>query len=168
MIPYPPNLTDLTLADFFIFPGVKYELAGLILTQDSFKLLPSSGGWSSVNSASGLVATVSKIAWLCLLNYFQVISPCAFDSNHTCTQIPSPQGLRLWQDTVSPFHILPTNDFSFWNSPGESLSSGPCFAKSSRVETGWSSMFRQICKEVKKVPDSSNKLLFVHYFLSFV
>jgi hypothetical protein len=37
MIEHPPYLPDLALADFFLFPKVKKELAGLTLTRESFK-----------------------------------------------------------------------------------------------------------------------------------
>jgi histone-lysine N-methyltransferase SETMAR len=37
LIEHPPYLPDLAPADYFLFPRVKRELAGLTLTQDSFK-----------------------------------------------------------------------------------------------------------------------------------
>jgi histone-lysine N-methyltransferase SETMAR len=37
MIEHPPYLPDLAPADFFLFPKVKKELAGLTLTRESFK-----------------------------------------------------------------------------------------------------------------------------------
>jgi hypothetical protein len=35
-VPHPPCLPDLALADFFLFPRVKAELAGMTLTQESW------------------------------------------------------------------------------------------------------------------------------------
>jgi histone-lysine N-methyltransferase SETMAR len=37
LIEHPPYLPDLAPADYFLFPRVKREMAGLTLTQDSFK-----------------------------------------------------------------------------------------------------------------------------------
>jgi hypothetical protein len=37
LIEHPPYLPDLAPADYFLFPRVKRELAGLTLTQDTFK-----------------------------------------------------------------------------------------------------------------------------------
>jgi hypothetical protein len=37
MIEHPPYSADLALAIFFLFPKVKRELAGLILTKETFK-----------------------------------------------------------------------------------------------------------------------------------
>jgi hypothetical protein len=39
LIEHLPYLPDLARADFFLFPKVKRELAGLTLTQDTFKWL---------------------------------------------------------------------------------------------------------------------------------
>jgi histone-lysine N-methyltransferase SETMAR len=48
-IPHPPYLPDLAPAEFFLFPRVKYKLAGQTLTQESFK-----------NSWEGVVRTIPK------------------------------------------------------------------------------------------------------------
>jgi histone-lysine N-methyltransferase SETMAR len=37
LIEHPPYSPDLVPADYFLFPRVKRELAGLTLTQDTFK-----------------------------------------------------------------------------------------------------------------------------------
>jgi hypothetical protein len=37
MTPHPPYSLDITPTNFFLFPRVKLELAGLSLSQDSFK-----------------------------------------------------------------------------------------------------------------------------------
>jgi hypothetical protein len=37
MTPHPPYSLDITPTNFFLFPRVKSELAGLSLSQDSFK-----------------------------------------------------------------------------------------------------------------------------------
>ena len=37
MIQHPPYLPDLAPADFFLFPKVKEQLAGITLTQQSFR-----------------------------------------------------------------------------------------------------------------------------------
>jgi hypothetical protein len=37
LIEHPPYLLDLAPADYFLFPRVKRELAGLTLTQNTFK-----------------------------------------------------------------------------------------------------------------------------------
>jgi hypothetical protein len=45
----PPYPLDIIPADFFLFPSVKSELAGLLLSQDSFKT-----GWE------GVMRTIAK------------------------------------------------------------------------------------------------------------
>jgi histone-lysine N-methyltransferase SETMAR len=37
VLPHPPYSPDLAPADFFLFPELKRELAGLTLSQDEFK-----------------------------------------------------------------------------------------------------------------------------------
>jgi histone-lysine N-methyltransferase SETMAR len=37
VLPHPPYSPDLAPADFFLFPELKKELAGLTLSQDEFK-----------------------------------------------------------------------------------------------------------------------------------
>jgi hypothetical protein len=37
MTPHPPYSLDITPTNFYLFPRVKSELAGLSLSQDSFK-----------------------------------------------------------------------------------------------------------------------------------
>ncbi len=66
-------LLDISPADFFLFPRVKLELAGLLLSQESFKKiwvgssgllpgtnlsLPFGGGWNAAKSASRSTATM--------------------------------------------------------------------------------------------------------------
>jgi hypothetical protein len=70
-----PSLPDLALTDFFLFPRVKSELAGLSMKQESFqkswegvvRTTPKDDfaaafrhGWSEAKSAPGLAATMSK------------------------------------------------------------------------------------------------------------
>jgi histone-lysine N-methyltransferase SETMAR len=49
MIDHPPYSPDLAPADFFLFPKLKMQLAGLTLTQDTFK-----------NTWEGVIRTLSK------------------------------------------------------------------------------------------------------------
>jgi hypothetical protein len=46
---HPPYSLDLALADFFLFPRVIYELAGLSMNQESFQ-----------KSSKGVIQTISK------------------------------------------------------------------------------------------------------------
>jgi hypothetical protein len=52
MVPHPSYSPDPALADFFLFPRVKAELAGLTLTQETFK-----------NTWEGVVRCIAKEAF---------------------------------------------------------------------------------------------------------
>jgi hypothetical protein len=75
VLPHPPYSPDLAPADFFLFPVLKRELAGLTLSQDEFKMkwegvvrmlnkddfaTCSRGGWSDAKSVFGSGVSMSR------------------------------------------------------------------------------------------------------------
>jgi hypothetical protein len=69
-IPYPPYSWDITPATLFLYPRVASELAGLSLSQDSFKM-----SWVRVMQAVAIDESTTAF-WQLYERYYKCVRVC--------------------------------------------------------------------------------------------